>query len=138
MAGQKVINCCAMMTLAEIAKWLARVGSPTLDVGCQSSEGQKTKRFISRPLRSTNTDDKNRQLSIFSGRLWPVKRMPWPTARKRLRILDRIYRIDRISMDWPEASPCRCHRLKAKVQIFTAKQVITFCPAIRAGQNFIS
>jgi hypothetical protein len=41
-------------------------------------------------------------------------------------------------MDWPEASPCGCHCLTAKVRIYTAKQLITFCPAIRAGQNFMS
>jgi hypothetical protein len=67
------------------------------------------------------------------------------SARKSLRIFDRINhaklvagKISRISMDWPEASPCGCLCLTAKVRIYTAKQLITFCPAIRSGQNFIS
>jgi hypothetical protein len=62
--------------------------------------------------------------------------MSYGWKNKELRkFLDRINRIDRISMDWPEASPCGCHRLKAKLQIFTAKQVISFCPAVRPKQK---
>jgi hypothetical protein len=48
------------------------------------------------------------------------------SAKKRLRILDRINTIDRISMDWPEASPCRRHRLKAKARIFYCEAVDNF------------
>jgi len=58
---------------------------PEADIGSRTSEvwkAEEEKKIISRPLRSTNTDDKDRQKPFFSGRLWPEKRMSWPAARK--------------------------------------------------------